>query len=243
MMRLPARLTAKLAKVRTAQLFGSAREGALFHCVDPAAVLRPGSAAPVSREKMQEVLTHRAPVVWIAGSEPLDHAGIGHFVRAVARGGRFVFLETDGRCLRRRIHEFQPLPQLFLTVRLNSLAHSGSALAVEGLRAATLSGFLTVVHSPVHEEADLAELPSLRAFLLESDVDGWLITAGAREKAARRKTAEARGLIPSNFWRRFSEDLERVLGTQVQESVFEEAQGSLAEKPHAEAPEEGVGIA
>ena len=243
MMRLPARLTAKLARVQIAQIFGSAREGALFHCVDPAAVLRPGSRAPVSREKMQELMTNRSPVVWMGGSEPLDHAGIAHFVRAVARGGRFVFLETDGRFLRRRLHEFQPLPQLFLTVRLNSLAHSLSALAVEGLRAARLSGFFTVIHSPVHEEANLATLPSLRAFLLESDVDGWLITAGSREEAARRTAAEARGLIPSGFWRQFSADLEQALGTQTHEGVFEDARVSLAEKPPAEAREEGVGIA
>ena len=227
MMRLPARLTAKLAKVRIAQMFGSARESALLHCVDPAAVLHPGSAAPVCREKMQELLANRAPVVWIAGSEPRDHAGLGPFVRAVARGGRFG----------------QPLPQLFLTVRLNLLARSGCTLPVEGLRAARLSGFFTAIHSPVHEEADLAGLPSLRAFLLESDVDGWLITAGSREEAVRRKTAEARGLIPSNFWRQFSEDLERALGTQTAASVFADAHGSVAEKPHTEAPEEGVGIA
>lgn len=243
MMRLPARLTAKLAKVRIAQMFGSAREGPLFHCVDPAAILRPGSRAPVSREKMQELLTNRAPVIWIGGSEPLDHPGIGHFVRVVARGGHFVFLETDGHFLRRRIHEFEPLPHLFLTVRLNSLEHSGSALAAEGLRAARLSGFFRVIHSPVHEEADLAGLPSLRAFLLENDIDGWLITAGSREEAVRRKTAESRGLIPGTFWRQLSEDLEEALGTQTQAGVFEDAPISLAEKPPAEGREEGVGIA
>ena len=240
MMRLPARLTAKLARVRIAQIFGSAREGSLLHCVDLAAVLHPGSDAPVSHEKMQELITNRAPVIWIGGSEPLRHPGIGHFVRALARSGRFVFLETNGTLLRRRIHEFQPLPQLFLTVRLNSLEDSGFALAVEGLRAARLSGFFTVIHSTVHEEADLARLASLRAFLLENDVDGWLITAGSAEEAIRRKAAQARRLIPSNFWRQFSEDVEEALLT---ERVLKDAHVSLAEKPQAEAREEGVGIA
>lgn len=240
MMRLPARLTAKLARVRIAQIFGSAREGSVLHCVDPAAVLHPGSDPPVSREKMQELITNRAPVVWIGGREPLHHRGVGHFVRAVARGGRFVFLETDGSFLRGRIHEFQPLPRLFLTVRLNSSGDSGSALAIEGLRAARLSGFFTVIHSTVHEEADLARLPCLRAFLLENDVDGWLITAGSAEEAIRRKAAEARRLIPSNFWRQFSEDVEEALLT---ERVLKDAHVSPAEKPQAEAREEGVGIA
>jgi hypothetical protein len=239
MMRLPARLTAKLARVRIAQIFGSAQDRSLLHCVDPAAVLHPGSDAPVSHEKMQELITNRAPVIWIGGHEPLHHPGIGHFVRALARGGRFVFLETNGTFLRRRIHEFQPLPRLFLTVRLNSSEDSGSALAVEGLRAARLSGFFTVIHSAIHEEPDLARLPSLRAFLLENDVEGWLITAGAGE-AIRRKAAQARRLIPSNFWRHFSEGVEQALLT---ERVFKDTHVCLAEKPHAEAREEGVGMA
>lgn len=243
MMRLPARLTAKLARVRIAQIFGSAREGSLLHCVDPAIVLHPGSDAPVSREKMRILIANRAPVIWIGGSEPLRHPGVGHFVRALARGGRFVFLETDGTFLGRRIHEFQPLPRLFLTLRLESLEDPGSALALEGLRAARLSGFFTVIRSPVYEETDLARLSSLRAFLLENDVDGWLITARSAEEAIRRKTAAARGLIPSKFWRQFSEDVEEALLTETQERVLKDAHISLAEKPPAEAREEGVGIA
>ena len=243
MMRLPARLTAKLAKARIAQIFGSAREGSLLHCADPAVVLHPGSDVPVSHEKMQELVTNRSPLIWIGGSEPLRHPGVGHFVRALARGGHFVFLETDGTFLRRRIHEFQPLPQLFLTVRLNALEDSGFALAVEGLRAARLSGFFTVIHSRVHEQADLGQLSSLRAFLSENDVDGWLITTGSREEAVRRKTAEARSLIPSSFWRQLSGDLEEALRTQMQERVSKDAGVSLVEKPHAGTREEGVGLA
>src|SRR5215472_5911818 len=243
MMRLPARLTAKLVRVRIAQIFGFAREGPPLHCVDPAVVLHPGSDAPVSREKMRILIANRAPVIWIGGSEPLHHPGVGHFVRAVARGGRFVFLETHGTFLGRRIHEFQPLPRLFLTVRLESLADFGSALALEGLLAARLSGFFTVIHSPVHQETDLARLASLRAFLLENGVDGWLITAGSAEETIRRKTAEMRGLIPSKFWRQFSRDVEEALLTETQERVLKDAHVSLAEKPPADAREEGVGIA
>ena len=142
-----------------------------------------------------------------------------------------------------RSHEFQPLPQLFLTVRLRSFEDSGSAFAVEGLRAARLSGFFTVIHSPVHEEADLARLSPLRAFLLKNDVDGWLITAGSSDQAIGRKTAEARILIPRNFWRQFSEDVEEALLSQMQESEWKGAPSSLSETPHPEAPEEGVRIA
>lgn len=243
MMRLPARLTANLARVRIAQIFGFARETSLLQCVDAAVVLHPGADTPVSREKMKELIGNPAPVVWIGGSEPLRHPGAGHFVRAVARGGQFVFLETDGALLRHRIHEFQPIPQVFLTVRLNSRHDSGFGFAVEGLRAARLSGFFTVVHSRVREETDVAPLSSLRAFLLGSDVDGWLITAGSSDEAIRRKTAETRTLIPSKLWRQFSEDVEEALLSQMRERELKSAPRSLTGNPHSEAREEGVGIA
>ena len=121
MMRLPARLTAQLAKARIARIFKPAVARSLVHCVDPAEILHPGSAAPVSREKMQALVESPSPVIWIGGSEPLVNPGIGHFVRAIGQNDRFVFLETGGALLRRRIHEFQPLPQLFLSVRLGAL--------------------------------------------------------------------------------------------------------------------------
>ena len=244
MMRLPARLTAKLAKVRVAQVSDLAPACSLIHCVDPAEVLHPGSDAPVSREKMQRIIENPSPLIWIGGSEPLLHAGIGHFVRAIAQSNHFVFLETDGTLLRRRIHEFQPLPELFLTVRLDSLQAPEAALAVEGLRAARLSGFFTVIHSSVHEDSDLAKLTALRAFIAENDVDGWLISAGSADQAAVRKASEARALIPSSFWRQFSEYVEEALFAQTRQGrELHKASASVEESSHTETQEEGVGVA
>ena len=243
MVRLPARLTTKLAKARIAQIFNSAPPGPLLHCVDPAEVLHPGSDLPVSREKMHALLEHPAPVIWIGGSEPLLHAGIGHFVRAMTRSGHCVFLETDGVALRSRIHEFQPLRELFLTVRLNSLLAPDSALAIEGLRAARLSGFFTVVHSPVRGNSGLAELEAVGKFIAENDVDGWLITTASSDKAAVSKVADARALIRSSFWRQFSEHVEEALLTQNQGRELHDAQAFVPEDVRTEAGEEGVRIA
>jgi len=242
MVRLPARLTSKLAKARIAQVFNSV-PGPLLYCVDPAEILHPGCAAPVSREKMHALMENPAPVIWIGGSEPLLHAGIGHFVRAVAQSGHCVFLETDGTSLRRRIHEFQPLRELFLTVGLDSVEAPESALAVEGLRAARLSGFFIVIHSTVHENSDPVQLTDLRSFITERDVDGWLITAATRDEAAVRRAAEARGLIRSSFWRQFSEHVEEVLLSQTATRELRDAQAFVTESLHAEAGEEGVRIA
>src|SRR5713101_3140205 len=91
-----------------------------FQFVDAAEILHPDSSHPVSHEKIRDIIGSRSPVVWIRGSEPLYHPGIAHLVRAITQNGHFVFLETDGALLRRRIHEFQPVSRLFLTVRLES---------------------------------------------------------------------------------------------------------------------------
>lgn len=213
MMRLPARLSLKLANARIARVFDAAPGPSLIHCVDPAEVLHPGSVAPVSHEKMQGLMEIPAPVIWVGGSEPLAHPGIAHFVRALAQSSHFVFLETDGTLLRRRIHEFQPLPQLFMTVRLDDLQTPASVLAVEGLCGAHLSGFCTVVHSLVQKDSDLGQLSAVRSLVMERDMDGWLITAVPREEGAARKVPDARLQIPSWFWRRFSERVEEARHT------------------------------
>lgn len=240
MMRLPARLTAQLAKARIARIFKPAVARSLVHCVDPAEILHPGSAAPVSREKMQALVESPSPVIWIGGSEPLVNPGIGHFVRAIGQNDRFVFLETGGALLRRRIHEFQPLPQLFLSVRLGALdAESGFAL--EGLRATRLSGFFTVIHSIVGENSRLAELEALRLFILERDVDGWLMTAESADQAVVHKAAEARRFIPSLFWQQFSRQIEQAI---LKETKRREVAGvPHANESGAESEEENVKVA
>ena len=243
MVRLPARLMKKLAGSRIAQILGSAPPDPLLHCVDPAEVLHPGSAAPVSREKMHALVKNPAPVIWIGGSEALLHAGIGHFVRAIAQSGHCVFLETDGTSLRRRIHEFQPLPETFFTVRLNSLQAGDAALAIEGLRAARISGFCTVIHSPVREDSDPGELAALRAFIKETDLDGWMVTAASADEAVVRKATEARGLVRSSFWRQFSKHVEEALLSQTSGREMSNAQDFVSVGLDTEAGEEGVRLA
>jgi hypothetical protein len=241
MMRFPLRLTAQFAKTRIARIWRTSPSNPLMKFVDSADVLHLGSAHPVSHEKMQGVIASHAPVVWIGGSEPLDHPGISHFVLANALSGHFVFLETNGVLLRRRIHEFQPLPRVFLTVRLGARRTPAFELAVEGIRAARLSGFFTVVHSLVSEDTDQAELKELSAFLSELQVDGWLITAATVSNDAVRAAREARSLISSWSWRSFSEQVERMLLSRP--NVKEPHGDSLAEKPLSEISEESIKVA
>jgi hypothetical protein len=241
MMRFPLRLTAQLAKTRIARIWRTLPSNPLMKFVDSADVLHLGSAHPVSHEKLNDMTASLSPVVWIGGSEPLNHPGISHFVLANALSGHFVFLETNGVLLRRRIHEFQPLPRVFLTVRLGARRTPAFELGEEGIRAARLSGFFTVVHSLVNEDTDQAELKELSAFLTELQLDGWLITAATVSKDAVRKAAEFRSLIPSPSWRSFSERVERMLLSRARAKELK--RNPLAENPVPETREEGIKVA
>lgn len=227
-MRFPALLSAKLAKARVAGFFRRAHPARLIDFVDVAEVLHAGSAHPVSHERIRGILAGPAPIVWIGGSEPLDHPGIAHLVRAIVQSGRFVFLETRGTLLRRRIHEFQPGPRLFLAVRSEGLPTAADPgirtpgaleLALEGIRAAKLSGFLICVHTRIHSETKLEDVAELADLVPSLDLDGFVITQAAASlnaanrgsDALKQKSVEARKLIASRGWGFFSRLAETAL--------------------------------
>jgi hypothetical protein len=227
-MRFPALLSAKLAKARVAGFFRGAPQTPLIDFLDAAEVLHAGSAHPISHERIRGIFGSLAPVLWIGGSEPLEHPGIAHLVRAVVQSGRFVFLETCGTLLRRRIHEFQPVPRLFLAVRSDVPSASADPgirkpdafeLALEGLRAAKLSGFLACVRARIHADIPLKDVADLAGLVDSLDLDGFVVTPAAdspeasihASEALRQKTLEAREQIGSRWWQSFSELVEVAL--------------------------------
>src|SRR5258708_10841015 len=259
MMRFPLRLTSHLVMAWLAQKLRLAQGIRPIQFVDAAEMLHPDSSHPVSHEKIRAIIGSPAPVVWIGGSEPLHPPGIAHLVRAITHSGHFVFLETDGTLLRRRIHEFQPVSRLFLTVRLesgvprrtsNGLRPGASELAVEGIRAARLSGFLICVHARVHAETELGEIAELIQLARSLDVDGIVISpanaeadsANADAAALQRKTAEARKLIESKWWEFFSRVFEPVVSREHDRSRSAEGTAVRVHKG-SDANEESVRVA
>ena len=238
-MRLRALLFAKIAKARIAKIVRPGRLGHFIEYVNCADLLHPGSQHPVAHEKIREIIASPAPIVWIGGGEPLEHAGIAHLVRALASSGKCLFLETNGVLLRRRIHEFQPLPRFFLTVRLDARQKSAFELAIEGLRAAHLSGFFTVAHSVVGESSEVAEFDRWGTLFSELDLDGWIMTSRSNDPSVVTQAAEGRKQIPSASWRWFSSEAERALLAQ-----DTDGQGvSVMNKPQDGSCEESVNAA
>lgn len=164
----------------------------------------------------------KAPVLWIGGSEPLDHAEVGRVAFALNARGRNVFLHTDGERLRQRIHEFRPDHRLFLTVELAGregfhdrvVGRPGAFRRVmEGIRAAKLSGFFVCAHVSVTEKTEPCETGELFEFLDRYDVDGFIVSSGGLTPAASagaysEKLEELRGFVRCSRWENFSRLLE-----------------------------------
>jgi MoaA/NifB/PqqE/SkfB family radical SAM enzyme len=234
MKRFPFWLWAELLRGQLAQsLRGSAKQNLILR-LDPAdhgsVSGPPGNGNPPGIRTETDILglveASDAPVVWIGGSEPLRHSGIGGLARRVVDRGRTVFVETDGFHLRQRIHEFRPVSRLYLTLKFYGLQRSNDMRvrkdwvfrrAIEGIRAAKLSGFLICGHVLVDAETDLDEVKQLKEQLLGMDVDGLLVSAppggfraeNQEREIAERKLMEARKIVESRGWGAFGRLLER----------------------------------
>jgi MoaA/NifB/PqqE/SkfB family radical SAM enzyme len=164
----------------------------------------------------------KAPVLWIGGGEPLDHAEVGRVAFALNARGRNVFIHTDGQRLRQRIHEFRPGDRLFLAVELagreafhdRSVGKTGAfRRVIEGIRAAKLSGFHVCAHVNVTDKTEPCETGELFEFLDRYDVDGYIVSSGGLAHAIpsaayQDKLEELRGFVRCSRWENFSRLLE-----------------------------------
>jgi hopanoid biosynthesis associated radical SAM protein HpnH len=97
-----------------------------------------------------------APMVSIAGGEPLLHPQIGEIVDELIKRKRFVYLCTNAVLLKRRLEKFTPSPYFSWTVHLDGLAERHDQAvdkagvfdtAVEAIREAKRRGFRVTTNS------------------------------------------------------------------------------------------------
>jgi hypothetical protein len=229
-MRTPLRLALAMRRALLAGFSGSEEPQSPVHCVRvpshrpaPILSLKEGQVFFAESELPDR---RRAPAAWVTGEgDPLDHPGISRATRELQESRRVVFLETDARHMRRRIHEFRPDARLYLTVRLygDAPAHDlrigqpgAFALAAEGVRAALLSGFLVCCHVVIDATTQTEDLQRLLGRVRDMDFDGAVITGavtrnGDEKDGVRGKVSAAHALLGSHWWAAFSAHVERAL--------------------------------
>src|SRR3984957_3989717 len=91
-----------------------------------------------------------APMVSIAGGEPLMHPQIDEIVRQLLAKKKFVYLCTNALLLEKHIHKFKPSPYFSWVVHIDGLKErhdesvckeGGFEEAVEGIKLARAAGF------------------------------------------------------------------------------------------------------
>ncbi len=96
------------------------------------------------------IMESGAPMVSLAGGEPLMHPQIDEIVRQLIAKKKFVYLCTNGLLLKRHIHKFKPSPYFAWVVHIDGLkeAHDravskegGFEGAVEAIKLAREAGF------------------------------------------------------------------------------------------------------
>ncbi len=239
MMRFPPRLAWDLARVRIAQkLFGATRRPLVLQLdladsVDNPAIDLGGHAgstlagSSVDSQVLARVRSSAAPFVWIGGAASSQHPRIGQIARDIVKCGKIIFIETDGSLLRRRIHEFTPVSQLYLVLPLHGLEATHDLRArqagnfratLESIRTARLSGFHICVETAIVPDSELSDLRKLAEFISTLAIDGWIQKSSTGLDAAavpEQKLAAARELIPSKAWQRFSQSLSAQLSLQL----------------------------
>jgi hypothetical protein len=177
-----------------------------------------------------------APILWLTGdSDPVALPKIGKFSRRLQESKRTVFLETGGQTLRSRIHEFHPNARLYLTIRLYGISQTHDAYtktrgafsqAMEGVRAAQLSGFLVCAHVLIAAATELDEVKLLLQQVRAAGIDGVVVTAGDCSANTQKKVAAARKLIGNSWWAKFSHVVQQTLDASAETPASSEVRYS-----------------
>jgi hopanoid biosynthesis associated radical SAM protein HpnH len=134
-----------------------------------------------------------APVVTIAGGEPLLHPEIEVIAQGMIARKKFVYLCTNAILLEKNLHRFEPSPYLTFNVHLDGMRerHDHSVdrdgifdIAVSAIKKAKAGGFRVNTNTTVFEGETPEGLHQMFDMLTDLGVDGMTIAPGySYEKA------------------------------------------------------------
>jgi len=128
-----------------------------------------------------------APVVSIAGGEPLLHKEMPQIVRGYLARRKFVYLCTNALLLKKRMKDYQPSPYLTFSVHLDGSRerHDASVCqdgvfdrAVDAIREARARGFRVTVNCTLFQDERAEEVAEFMDQCMALDVEGVTIAPG-----------------------------------------------------------------
>ncbi|MFA6093514.1 MAG: adenosyl-hopene transferase HpnH [Elusimicrobiota bacterium] len=134
-----------------------------------------------------------APIVTVAGGEPLIHPDIDRIVTELTGIGRYVYLCTNALLLEKNLHRFKPSSRFLLSVHLDGPEKVHDRMvcrpgvhktAVSAIRRAKAEGFHVFTNTTVFDGESPADFRAFFDELTALGVDGMTISPGfAYEKA------------------------------------------------------------
>lgn len=135
-----------------------------------------------------------APVVSIAGGEPLLHPDIHTIVRELAARKKFVYLCTNAQLVEKRIRDFQPSTYLTFNVHLDGLNERHDELvclkgafekSVAAIRMLVAQGFRVTTNTTIFDGETPENAAALFDYLSGLGVEGLTVSPGySYEKAS-----------------------------------------------------------
>jgi len=155
-----------------------------------------------------------APIVSIAGGEPLVHREMPQIVAGIVARRKFVYLCTNAILLARHIDEYRPSPYLTLSLHLdgNRERHDESVCqegvfdkVIDAIRLARGKGFRVTVNCTLFNSADPDEVAEFFDTAMQQGIEGITVSPGySYQHAPRRDVFLARTASKQLFREIFS---------------------------------------
>jgi hopanoid biosynthesis associated radical SAM protein HpnH len=150
-----------------------------------------------------------APVVSIAGGEPLLHKELPAIVKGIISRRKFVYLCTNALLMEKRMKDYQPSPYFVWSVHLDgdkedhdrSVCQAGTyERAVAAIKAAKAKGFRCNINCTLFNNADPERMAKFFDAVMEMGVDGITVSPGyAYERAPDQQHFLNRGKTKQLF--------------------------------------------
>ena len=137
-----------------------------------------------------------APMVSIAGGEPLIHQDIPHIVQAIIARKKYVYLCTNALLLKKRIHEFEPSPYLTFSIHLdgNKERHDASVCrngvydkAIDAIKLAQSKGHRVSINCTLFQNEEATEVANFFDTITAIGVNQITISPGYSYEDAPRQ--------------------------------------------------------